>query len=245
MKNVLIGTFSCKSNLDRVNELQRLKIYEGFDNQYYVISRRDSEHFKLYNCLSFDIDDCYERLIFKTIELFKYFIDSKYEYCFKCDDDSFVDLQRLSNFDYKKVDYAGLFVNTNIKDQLTYFKDKNMSYKGEFRDTLKYSFCVGGGYFVSKKVAETVVNNYKKSYEYHRYEECGMAACEDRMVGQLVTNDFVKFSHGKIIEGDTASFHPDSDKVFYSALFDSVYHSVGIDILNKIPHKSLGHIKMV
>lgn len=235
MKNVLIGTFSCKSNLDRVNELQRLKIYEGFDNQYYVISRRDSEHFKLYNCLSFDIDDCYERLIFKTIELFKYFIDSKYEYCFKCDDDSFVDLQRLSNFDYKKVDYAGLFINTNIKDQLTYFKDKNISYKGEFRDTLKYSFCVGGGYFVSKKVAEMVVNNYKKSYEYHRYEECGMAACEDRMVGQLVTDDYVKFSHGKII---------DSDKVLYSALFDSVYHSVGIDVLNKIPHKSLGHIKI-
>ena len=235
MKNVLIGTFSCKSNLDRVNELQRLKIYEGFDNQYYVISRRDSEHFKLYNCLSLDIDDCYERLIFKTIELFKYFIDSKYEYCFKCDDDSFVDLQRLSNFDYKKVDYAGLFINTNIKEQLTYFKDKNISYKGEFRDTLKYSFCVGGGYFVSKKVAEMVVNNYKKSYEYHRYEECGMAACEDRMVGQLVTDDYVKFSHGKII---------DSDKVFYSALFDSVYHSVDIDVLNKIPHKSLGHIKI-
>ena len=81
------------------------------------------------------------------------------------------------------MDYAGLLMKTNIKDQLTYFKDKNMSYKGEFRDTLKYSFCVGGGYFVSKKVAEMVVNNYKKSYEYHRYEECGMAACEDRMVG--------------------------------------------------------------
>ena len=223
MKNVLIGTFSCKSNLDRVKELQRLKIYEGFDNQYYVISRRDSEHFKLYNCLTLDIDDTYERLIFKTVELFKRFIDSKYEYCFKCDDDSFVDLQRLSNFDY-------------IKDQLTYFKDKNMSYKGEFRDTLKYSFCVGGGYFVSKKVAEMVVNNYKKSYEYHRYEECGMAACEDRMVGQLINDDYVKFSHGKMI---------DSDKVFYSALFDSVYHSVGIDVLNKISHKSLGHIKMV
>ena len=69
---------------------------------------------------------------------------------------------RKSNFDYKKVDYAGLFINTNIKEQLTYFKDKNISYKGKFRDTLKYSFCVGGGYFVSKKVAEMVVNNYKK-----------------------------------------------------------------------------------
>ena len=236
MKNVLIGTFSCKSNLDRVNELQRLKIYEGFDNQYYVISRRDSEHFKLYNCLTLDIDDTYERLIFKTVELFKYFIDSKYEYCFKCDDDSFVDLQRLSNFDYKKVDYAGLLMKTNIKDQLTYFKDKNMSYKGEFRDTLKYSFCVGGGYFVSKKVAEMVVNNYKKSYEYHRYEECGMGGGEDRMVGQLVNDDYVKFSHGNII---------DEDKVFYSALFNSVYHPIGVDILKKISHKSLGHIKMV
>lgn len=229
MKNLLIGTFSCKNNIKRVEQIDRLKIYSQCENQYYIISKKDEETFKPYNFISLDITDTYERLIFKTIKFLEYFVDSKFDFCFKCDDDSLVDIKRLRLFNYEKSDYAGLFINTNTASPLEYFKD-NTSINKEFIDIKNYSFCVGGGYFLSKKAAVEIVSNFEKSYEFLRYKTVGIG-CEDRMVGELLDNTFAKFNNGVLY----------SEEPHYSAIFNSVYHPISLDTLNNIKHRSIIH----
>jgi hypothetical protein len=229
MKNLLIGTFSCAKNINRVYELERLNVYNNISNQYYVITNHDSKIFSNYNTISLDMEDGYQNLIFKTVKLLEYFLDSKYDYCLKCDDDSFVDINRLCKFEYNSLDYAGLFFNTNVNFPIEYFK--KIEYTQEFLDVKSFSFCAGGGYFLSKKSAEKIVTNYKKSVEYQRYLFYGMAS-EDRMVGDLLYSEKLNTFNNGIVY---------SDKPDYSIIFNSIYHPIDVDIMVKLKHKSLIH----
>lgn len=232
MNDTLIGVYSCNKNILRVNHIERLKMYEGVEH-YYVVSKYDTE-FPLENKIVVDVEIGYENLIYTTVEFLKYFLNSKYEYCFKCDDDSFVDISRLKCLNYKNFDYCGYLINTSVNNHIDYYEKKGFVYEQKFKDKYLYKFAVGGGYFLSKKAAECVVENYKNSYEYYRHNTLNMRGCEDRMVGQMIHNHkkFKIYNHGKL-------YNP--DMVFYSIFFDSIYHSINPNLYEKIPHKSLGH----
>ena len=121
-----------------------------------------------------------------------------------------------------------------ISKNKDYYEKKGYIYEQKFKDEYLYKFAVGGGYFLSKKAAEYVVENYQNSYEYYRHNTLKMRGCEDRMVGQMIHNyqKFKVFNQGKLYN---------HDMVFYSIFFDTIYHSVNISLYNKIYHKNLGH----
>lgn len=232
MRDTLIGVYSCTKNISRVEHIERLKMYEGVD-QYYIISKYDLS-FPHENKIVVDVKIGYENLIYTTIEFLKHFLNSKYEYCFKCDDDSFVDIARLQCLNYKNFDYCGFLINTSVNNYIDYYEKKGYIYEQKFKDEYLYKFAVGGGYFLSKKATEYVVENYQDSYEYYRHNTLKMRGCEDRMVGQLIHNykKFKVFNQGNLYN---------HDMVFYSALFHSLYHPINANLYKNIPHKNLGH----
>jgi len=229
MKNLLIGVYSCDANVNRVVEIERLKMFHN-TNQVYILTNHDS--LTLPNSIQLGVNPGYENLIYKTVKFLEYFLTTPYEYCLKCDDDSFVDVKRLSLFDYTKFDYSGFFINTSINRNLDYFKEADKGGISQFKDSCKYQFAVGGGYIVSRRAAQHVVETFRTSFEYQRHILTGMGGCEDRMVGQLLKDDFTQFNHGKVYNQDT---------MFYSVLFDSIYHSVDVNLFKSIKHRSLSH----
>ena len=100
-----------------------------------------------------DAPDDYENLPLKTREILRQSIGWNYDFTFLCDNDTFVNPERLLQTGFEKFDYSGRFgVLPPVGTQFDYTDGRGIEYPG------CHPWASGGvGYFLSKKAAEHIV----------------------------------------------------------------------------------------
>lgn len=117
--------------------------------------------------------DDYRSLPFKTKQIAKYFLETKFEKVFLCDNDTYVDIPGLLKYPYQDYDYAGRFSFWPKDAQLgtTFRYDDG---QGNIHDPCHAWASGGYGYFLSKKAAQLVADMTPVSW------------AEDLSVGQVL-----------------------------------------------------------
>ena len=193
-KTVIIGIFTCPKYQDReqaVRETWFQDIPEG-SIAFFVVSDEGREARLEGDILYLDCPEGYEFLPVKTWHFIKYCLEHfDFEYIFKADDDSYVNLPVFGEF-RKSGDYIGRFTGgSNELMARTWhygkFTDRSLEkpYSGKY---IKDWAAGGDGYFLNRKAATIFVQNAVNIVESelldHAY--CGW---EDKMVGDVLSAD--------------------------------------------------------
>lgn len=118
-------------------------------------------------CILLPCEDGYEDLTQKTKEMLKWWLNEypHLDYIFKTDDDVSFNFEKLHELAvkvcYRKQDYAGYTVDIKRPHMSSYHKGRTNKKLPEVR-MLPCQYCAGGGYFLSRKAAELVVDNIDK-----------------------------------------------------------------------------------
>ena len=135
--------------------------------------------------LYLDCPEAYEKLAEKTHKFFKYCSDNfEFQYIFKTDDSSYIDLEKFLQLDKQGGDYIGFFDKSqdpNIDRTWHYGKCSDKSYEVPYKGHFVCSWARGGGYFVSQKASRILVEKTFRVFENELYE--------DKMVGEALTRD--------------------------------------------------------
>ena len=135
--------------------------------------------------LFLDCPEAYERLPQKTHEFLKFCINElEFDYVFKTDDDSFIDLDRFLELDLEKADYIGQFKETPLAEHgktWHYGKCTDKSFEVPYDKPFVCGWATGGGYFLSRKGAGIAVEKTARTYSDSLYE--------DMMIGEALTID--------------------------------------------------------
>jgi hypothetical protein len=132
-----------------------------------------------------DCPEAYEHLPEKVHRLLVYARDQlDFEYLFKTDDDTYLDLQRFLAFDREGADYIGRFRETELKEigKAWHFgKCTDKSYEVPYARPFVCPWATGGGYFLSRRAVERAAQRTESTYALNLYE--------DVMVGEALTED--------------------------------------------------------
>ena len=164
INNCFMGILSCEKYESRRNS-QNLK-GSIFDYMYFIGNPNLDEPNINGNIVSLPCGDGYEHLPKKTNLMVKWIIENKpnVEYIFKTDDDISFDFPKLfENFHTTHInhwDYSGNMVIVKESESFYHFG----KCEGEINETAitiqNAEYCSGGGYFISKKSAEIIINNF-------------------------------------------------------------------------------------
>ena len=109
----------------------------------------------------------------KTYYFLKWAIENiEFDYIFKCDDDTYVDINKLLSYDFQNRDYVGFNMKYCLGDRFN--KGKWLNYASG-----------GAGYFLSKKAASIVVEEFDFSKDI-------IKTSEDATVGQVLSRNSIK-----------------------------------------------------
>ena len=125
-------------------------------------------HFPNEDTVVLPCDDGYFGAMWKTREMFKWFLETKYDFLFHCDHDTYFSIDRLLSSGFENYEVAGLF--------------------GE------HSVFAGPGYFVSRKACKIYVDEIKDAVKGHRIGEANFycSYLPDLWLGILVKDHGLK-----------------------------------------------------
>ena len=185
--SLIIGVYTCHKYANRQKTVENTWFKEIPEHIRALFVRGDPGRSPRIegNTLFLDCPEAYEKLSEKTHKFFKYCSDNlEFQYIFKTDDSSYIDLEKFLQLDKQGGDYIGFFDKTqdpNIDRTWHYGKCTDKSYEVPYEGHFVCSWARGGGYFVSQKAARILVDKTLRVFENELYE--------DKMVGEALTRD--------------------------------------------------------
>lgn len=154
---ILIGIVTCHKRIDYTNEQRKAWVKDAAVDLRFFFGKGEHPN-KQEDEVILDCDDSYNGLCVKVQMMYKWALSQGYDYIFKTDDDTLVYPDRLLKSGFEKYDYSGGILIT-----------PHPCYVGGCK--LKHSFLCGGGYWLSKKSMEILIDTPiylgKESYEDH------------------------------------------------------------------------------
>lgn len=202
----IVAILSCESNADRLNAVQDTWVRDlpSDCRVLSVFSRPGTPSCLDGNNLYLDCPDSYETLPKKVIELYK-FVDQnlEFDYLFKCDDDTLVDVDGFLKLDLQNKDYIGNFakdIGKSVYITSHYGKCSDKTLEVPYQRVFKAPWARGGrGYFLSKKAVGSILKNFK--------EEDLKELMEDKMIGEILSRDD-EISRLELDKNEIPSLHP-------------------------------------
>jgi hypothetical protein len=182
---VLIGILSCEKYRDRADGIRNswLKLAPSNYQVLFVHGRPGQAAAVEGDCLFLDCPESYETLPEKVHAFLAYSLQNlEFDYLFKTDDDSYLDLERFIGFDRQGADYIGHFRELPVPElgrTWHYGKCTDKDYEVPYERPFTCAWATGGGYFLSRKAAAIAARATAGTF----------ADCifEDLMIGEALT----------------------------------------------------------
>jgi len=181
---LIIGILSCakygkKQDAVRktwLNDCVRLGV-----RAYFLVGRPGQKSEAQGDILYLDCGDAYLDLPHKTIAFLRFVEEHfDYDYIYKCDDDTYVNLPSLLNLSIEAYDYCGyqykdMFLNDKWHQKHVAPHLRNQPYPGTF---LGPWMTGGSGYLLSKRALVCAIHEYPKFIDKEFYE--------DKLIGDIM-----------------------------------------------------------
>jgi hypothetical protein len=137
--------------------------------------------------LYLDCPEAYEMLPRKVHAFLEYASSHlEFDYLFKTDDDTYLDLQRFIGFDLHSADYVGQFREMpvpvpEIGKTWHYGKCTDKSYEVPYERPFVCPWATGGGYFLSRRAVDVAWRRTAETFRDHLFE--------DVMIGEALVGD--------------------------------------------------------
>ncbi len=184
MSNLIIGILACGKYAHKSAAVRRTWLRDCRKlgvKAYFLIGRRGLPPEIAGDTLYLDCGDDYLDLPRKTTAFLEYVNKNiGFDYVFKCDDDTYVNMKTLLELPYADYDYFGLSVDGNIFPREYHYKHvephQRQPHKGESRGPFMFG---GAGYFLSKNAVTCALNKYKDYIDVEIFE--------DKLIGDMIT----------------------------------------------------------
>lgn len=135
--------------------------------------------------LYLDCPEAYEHLPEKVHRLLAYAVaELEFDFLFKTDDDTFLDLERFIAFDKAQAGYIGQFRESalgEIGKTWHYGKCTDKSFEVPYERPFVCPWATGGGYFLNRNAARIALERTGATWREHLFE--------DVMIGEALTPD--------------------------------------------------------
>lgn len=134
--------------------------------------------------LYLDCPESYEMLPSKVRAFLNYALQNiEFDYLFKTDDDTYLDLERFIGFDKQGADYIGQFREHPVTDERGktwhYGKCTDKAYEVPYEQPFICPWATGAGYFLSRRAAEIALEETARTVANSLFE--------DMMIGEALT----------------------------------------------------------
>lgn len=227
MSDLIIGIETCNKYTYRAKAIRQTWLKDCYKfgvNSYFFIGRPGKPAETIGDTIYLDCGDGYLDLPHKTIAFIEYIYKHfDFDYIFKCDDDTYIDVKTLLSLPYARYEYFGWPILSPALDRKWHFKHVELHLRQNYKGKLKGQWMDGGqGYFLSLRAVEVIIDNYKKYI--------GLELYEDKLVGDIMTiNNMARGSTGLII-----------DRIcFEKILFKNCYNANSVKFASIHPCRSL------
>lgn len=184
---VLIGILTCDRYKVRADGIRNswLKLVPWNYRVLFIHGRPGEPEGVEGDCLYLDCPESYEMLPQKVHAFLAYSLRNfEFDYLFKTDDDTYLDLERFISFDKAGADYIGQFREqplAEIGKTWHYGKCTDKSYEVPYEGPFVCAWATGGGYFLSRRAAAIAADRTMDTFANSLFE--------DKMVGEALTLD--------------------------------------------------------
>lgn len=184
---VLIGILTCDKYKGRADGIRNswLKLLPPSYRVLFIHGRPGQPEGVEGDCLFLDCPESYETLPRKVHAFLAYALRNfEFDYLFKTDDDTYLDLERFISFDKEGADYIGQFREQPVAElgkTWHYGKCTDKAYEVPYERPFVCAWATGGGYFLSRLAAERAVERTADTFADSLFE--------DMMVGEALTLD--------------------------------------------------------
>ncbi len=186
-RRVLIGILTCEKYKGRADGIRNswLKLLPPSYRALFIHGRPGQPERIEGDCLFLDCPESYETLPQKTHAFLQYAVSHlPFDYVFKTDDDTYLDLERFISFDKQDADYIGQFREQPVAEigkTWHYGKCTDKAFEVPYERPFVCAWATGGGYFLSRRAAQIAAGK-----TLHTFAD---SLFEDMMVGEALTLD--------------------------------------------------------
>ena len=184
---VVIAILTCERNRMRVEGVRAswLKHVPDSYRVLFVHGRPGQPSSLEGDCLHLDCPEAYEHLPQKMYKLLAFAeANLEFDFLFKTDDDTFLDLERFIAFDKSQAGYIGQFRETALGEigrSWHYGKCSDKAYEVPYERAFVCPWATGGGYFLDRAAATIALAKTQDTWREHLFE--------DVMIGEALTRD--------------------------------------------------------
>ena len=182
---VVIAILTCERNRARVEGVRASWLRHVPDSYrvLFVFGRPGQASALEGDCVYLDCPEAYEHLPEKMHKLLAFAVANlEFDFLFKTDYDTFLDLERFIAFDKGQAGYIGQFKETapgEIGRTWHFGKCSDKSYEVPYERPFACPWATGGGYFLDRGAAAIAVAKTEGAWREHLYE--------DIMIGEALT----------------------------------------------------------
>lgn len=186
-EKVLIGVLTCDKYIGRADGIRNswLKLVPPNYRVLFIHGRPGQAEGVEGDCLYLDCPESYELLPRKVHAFLVYALRHfEFDYLFKTDDDTYLDLERFIAFDRQRADYIGQFREHPVAElgkTWHYGKCTNKAFEVPYERPFVCPWATGGGYFLSQSATRAAAIRTAAT--------CTDSLFEDMMVGEALTLD--------------------------------------------------------
>jgi len=184
---MLIGILSCDANKFRADGIRNswLRLVPSNYQVLFIHGRPGQEEGVEGDCLYLDCPESYEMLPRKVHAFLEYALRHlEFDYLFKTDDDSYLDLERFIAFDKQGADYIGQFRELPVPEIARtwhYGKCTDKAFEVPYEKPFTCAWATGGGYFLSRRAVALAEQKTGETWRESIFE--------DLMIGEALTLD--------------------------------------------------------
>ena len=184
---ILIGILSCEKHRERADGIRNswLKLVPTSYRVLFIHGRPNEPEEVAGDCLYLNCPESYETLPQKVHAFLRYSRDHfEFDYLFKTDDDTYLDLERFISFDRLGADYIGQFREQPMAERgktWHYGKCTDKSYEVPYERPFVCPWATGAGYLLSRKAVDIASAKTGETYRDSLFE--------DMMVGEALAVD--------------------------------------------------------
>jgi hypothetical protein len=186
-KRILVGIYTCPKFSARAMGVREtwLKLIPDNIRVLFVFGRPKQKASIEEDCLYRNCPEAYEKLPEKTLAFLQYCsANLEFDYVFKVDDDTYIDMEKFLSFDTQEGDYIGQFTNPpQGKFDRTWHFGKCTDKSLEVPDESEFicPWATGAGYFLSPKAVDLAIKRTTHTVSKSMFE--------DKMIGEALTLD--------------------------------------------------------